>query len=117
MTGPDLEARAAILDLNARVAWALDLQDWDQLRDALAAEVHYVSVGRDVRGAEEVVASFRARGEERTTRHGLGNLLVREAPGETVLGHSSWYTFASSGTDHHPGVPRRVPQFLGSKLV
>ncbi|PZS33720.1 MAG: hypothetical protein DLM59_06060 [Pseudonocardiales bacterium] len=104
MTGPDLRTRAAIGDLNARFAWALDLHDWDLLRDALGADVHYVSVGRDLQGAPAVVASFRARGEERTTRHGLGNLLLRDGTDGTVLGLSSWHTFASN-TDPAPGVP------------
>lgn len=92
----DLETRAAIADLNARFAWALDLGDPDALRDVLAADVHYVSVGREFHDVERVIASFLAREGTRTTRHGLGNLLLEEGAGGAVLGRGSWHTFASN---------------------
>ncbi len=92
----DLETRAAIADLNARFAWALDLGDPDALRDVLAADVHYVSVGREFHDVERVIASFLSREGTRTTRHGLGNLLLEEGAGGAVLGRGSWHTFASN---------------------
>jgi hypothetical protein len=91
-----LDTRAAIIELNARFAWALDLHEWDVLREVLAGNVHYVSIGRQFHDVEDVISSFRARARSRTTRHGLGNLLLREGPDDTVLGHSSWHTFASN---------------------
>lgn len=92
----DLETRAAIADLNARFAWALDLGDPDALRDVLAPDVHYVSVGREFHDVERVIASFLAREGTRTTRHGLGNLLLEEGADGAVLGRGSWHTFASN---------------------
>ncbi|MDX2376358.1 nuclear transport factor 2 family protein [Microbacterium sp. LRZ72] len=96
MNAPDLETRAAIADLNARFAWALDLHDYDALRDILTEDVHYVSVGRELHGVDEVVASFHARTGVRTTRHGLGNLLLAAESAGVVHGRSSWHTFASN---------------------
>jgi len=104
LTAQVLRTRAAIADLNARSAWALDLRDWDRLRDVLVADGHYVNVGRDLQGAPAVVASFRGRGEERIIRHGLGNLLLRDGPDRTVLGLSSWNTFANN-TNPAPVIP------------
>lgn len=101
----DPATRAAIEDLNARFAWAIDLHDWDALRGLLTADVHYVSVGREFHHADAVIASFQARARTRTTRHGLGNLLLQEGPGQSVLGRSSWHTFASNNTDQVQGVP------------
>ncbi|MFH8462429.1 nuclear transport factor 2 family protein [Streptomyces sp. NPDC017991] len=100
----DPTTRAAIADLNARFSWALDLHDWGGLREVLAPDVHYVSTGREFHDAESVIASFEARSGARTTRHGLGNLLLSEGPGGTVLGRSSWHTFASN-TEPVQGVP------------
>lgn len=100
----DVEVRAAIADLNARFAWALDLHDWAALREVLSPDVHYVSVGREFHDAEAVVESFQTRDADRTTRHGLGNLLLSlDAPG-TVLGKGSWHTFASNDRERG-GVP------------
>ena len=92
----DLATRAELADLNARVAWALDLCDWDALREALAHDVHYVGAAGEFHDAEAVVASFRARPRTRTTRHGLGNLLLSSRADGTVIGRSSWHTFASN---------------------
>lgn len=100
----DPATRAELADLNARFAWALDLHDFDSLRDLLAQDVHYVGGNGEFHSAEAVVTSFRARPRTRTTRHGLGNLLLRTGPHATVLGRSSWHTFASN-TDPAPGVP------------
>lgn len=55
----DTAARAAIADLNARFAWALDLHDWAALPDLLTADVHYMSGGREFHDADSVIASFR----------------------------------------------------------
>ena len=104
MTTLTAEVRAAIGDLNARFAWALDLHDFDALRGILAPDVHYVSVGREYHDAEATIASFRARTSARTTRHGLGNLLLEPVEG-AVLGRSSWHTFASNDDPPRPGVP------------
>jgi SnoaL-like protein len=93
----DLSARAVITELNASFAWALDLHEWDALREVLAVDVHYVSVGREFHDVEQVISSFMARAGVRITRHGLGNLSLREVlGGKTVLGRSSWHTFASN---------------------
>ena len=89
-------AREAIGELNARFAWALDLHDFDALRGILTPDVHYVAVGREFHDAEAVIASFFARAPARTTRHGLGNLLLESLDDETVSGRSSWHTFASN---------------------
>ncbi|MCK6066688.1 MULTISPECIES: nuclear transport factor 2 family protein [Microbacterium] len=105
MTPLDAEARASIGDLNARFAWALDLHDFDALRTILAEDVHYISIGREFHDAEAVIASFRARTGARTTRHGLGNLLLEPAGGDEVRGRSSWHTFASNDDPPPPGVP------------
>lgn len=91
-----LETRTAITELNARFAWAIDLHEWDVLREVLAGNVHYVSIGREFHDVEDVISSFRARARTRTTRHGLGNLSLREGPDGTVLGRGSWHTFASN---------------------
>ncbi|AHH97451.1 hypothetical protein GCM10010174_06590 [Kutzneria viridogrisea] len=99
--------RAAIADLNARFAWALDSHNWTALRDVLTADVHYVSVGREFHDADSVIASFQARPATRTTRHGLGNLLLRDGPQGSILGWSSWHTFASNDA-----AARDVPLFM-----
>lgn len=100
----DLETRAALTDLNASFAWALDRQAWDLLGETLDAAVDYVSSGRALRGRDAVVASFRRRPPGRTTRHGLGNLLLTPADGGRVRGLGSWHTFARNGNPE-PGVP------------
>jgi 3-phenylpropionate/cinnamic acid dioxygenase small subunit len=92
----DTEVRAEIGDLNARFAWALDSHDWSVLREVLSRDVHYVSVGREFHDAESVIESFRARDEGRTTRHGLGNLLLHTDTPDTVVGRGTWHTFASN---------------------
>ncbi|GAA4431033.1 hypothetical protein GCM10023169_35170 [Georgenia halophila] len=89
-------ARAAIGDLNARFAWALDLHEFDMLREIFTPDVHYVSVGREFHDVEALIASFHARTGTRTTRHGLGNLLLQDDAGNTVTGRGSWHTFASN---------------------
>ena len=91
----DPDTRAAISDLNARFAWALDLHEWDVLRYVLTADVHYVSIGREFHDVEAVISSFRARAVTRTTRHGLGNLLLSRGTDGALLGRSSWHTFAN----------------------
>lgn len=48
----DTVTRAAIADLNARVAWALDLHDWTALRNLLTSDVHYMSPGREFHDAD-----------------------------------------------------------------
>lgn len=90
------DVRAQIADLHSRFAWAIDLHDYDALRDVFTPDVHYVSVGREFHDVEDLVASFRARTGTRTTRHGLGNLLLEEGEGGDLLGRSSWHTFASN---------------------
>lgn len=105
MTTLSAEVRASIGDLNARFAWALDLHDFDALHAVLAPDVHYVSVGREFHDAEATIASFRARTSARTTRHGLGNLLLEPVDDDAVRGRSSWHTFASNDDPPRPGVP------------
>lgn len=100
----DPTTRAAIAELNARFSWALDLHDWSELREVLAPDEHYVSTGREFHDAESVIASFEGRTGARTTRHGLGNLLLRAGPGGTVLGRSSRHSSASNTEPVH-GVP------------
>jgi hypothetical protein len=105
MTTLTAEVRALIGDLNARFAWALDLHDFGALREVLAPDVHYVSADREFHDAEATIASFRARTAARTTRHGLGNLLLEPVDDDAVLGRSSWHTFASNDDPPEPGVP------------
>lgn len=104
--GVSLEARAAIQDLNARFAWLLDLHQYDELRDVLASNVHYVSIGREFHDVEAVIGSFRARTGTRTTRHGLGNLLLTATSEDVVTGHGSWHTFASNEQPESGQAPR-----------
>ncbi|NDK31940.1 nuclear transport factor 2 family protein [Nesterenkonia haasae] len=88
--------RSALQELNARFAWALDDHEFDALREILMPEAHYVSVGREFQDLETIIASFKARTESRTTRHGMGNLLLSaDGPGRAT-GRSSWFTFASN---------------------
>lgn len=101
------EVRAEIGDLNARFAWALDVHDFEALRGLFTAELHYVSVGREFFGIDELIASFAARTGTRTTRHGLGNLLLEDAGDGTATGRSSWHTFASNQAE-----PTGVPLFM-----
>ena len=99
----ELNVRAEIEDLNARFAWALDRHDWPVLSEVLAVDVHYASIGRNLRGANAVIDSFRSRTGGRTTRHGMGNLLLAAGPMGSVIGRGSWHTFASDGpTDAVP---------------
>ncbi|HLS49195.1 MAG TPA: nuclear transport factor 2 family protein [Actinomycetaceae bacterium] len=88
--------RLAIQELNAAFAWALDDKNYDHLREILAPDVHYVSVGREFHDAEAVIASFQARTGTRTTRHGLGNLMVHADGADRARGRSTWFTFASN---------------------
>ena len=101
----DAEARAAIADLNARWAWAVDGQDDDALRALLADDVHWVGHGGELHGADAVLASYAGRParRSRTTRHGLGNLLLERVDDRTVRGRATWHTFASN--DDPPGPP------------
>jgi 3-phenylpropionate/cinnamic acid dioxygenase small subunit len=101
-TGAD--AAAEIARVNARVAAILDHHDYDELRQVLAEDVHYVSVGREFHDVDAVVASFRARATPRVTRHTLGNALVDVHDDGTATGWSVWTTFAASAA----GTPPRV---------
>ncbi|GGH44809.1 nuclear transport factor 2 family protein [Microbacterium album] len=99
------EARAAIADLNARWAWAVDGRDYEVLRDILHPDVHWVGHGGELHGRDAVVASYTGRtgNETRTTRHGLGNLLLEQVDERTVRGRSTWHNFASNEVP--PGPP------------
>ncbi len=57
----DMAARAAIGDLNARFAWALDLHDWTALYEVLATDVHYLSRRGEFHDADAVVAAFHSQ--------------------------------------------------------
>jgi hypothetical protein len=96
VTGIRPEDRAAIADLNARFAWALDRHDYDALRGILAPDVHYAGAGGEFTDAEAVIGSFRSRTGARTTRHGLGNLVLEPRGERRAAGLSSWHTFASN---------------------
>lgn len=87
--------RWAIAELNARFAWILDTREYELLGEIFTTDAHYVSIGREFRSAQEIIASFKARTEARTTRHGLGNLLLTERSDGTVGGRGSWHTWAS----------------------
>ena len=104
-------ARAEIEDLNARFAWALDLHDFDALTDVFIADAHYASLGREFHGRDELIASFRSRGGARTTRHGLGNLLLAGRPDGTVTGLGSWHTFAAH-VETSPDEPAPVGLYM-----
>ncbi|MGO4494117.1 nuclear transport factor 2 family protein, partial [Arthrobacter sp. 2YAF22_2] len=90
------EDRAAIGDLNARFAWALDLKEYDSLRDLFTPDCHYASTGGEFFGVDQLIEAFRARTGTRTTRHGQGNLLLDGVTASTVNGRGSWHTFASN---------------------
>lgn len=94
-----LADRAALQDVNARFGWALDLKDYDALHELFAPDVHYTSPGREFFDRETLVQSFEQRQGERTTRHGLGNLLLCATGEGTAIGRGSWHTFASN---HEP---------------
>lgn len=95
----------AIAELSARFAQILDLRAYEELRDILAADVHYVSVGREFHDVEAVIASFRARTGDRVTRHTLGNAVVTATGHGRATGWSVWTTFAAE----EPGpTPPRV---------
>lgn len=87
----------AITDLSARFARVLDLREYDGLREILAADVHYVSVGREFHDVDAVIASFRARTGYRVTRHALGNAVVTPSGPGRATGWSVWTTFAAEG--------------------
>ncbi len=101
---PDITTCAALSDLNARFAWAVDRHDWAALAEILTPDVRYISVDRELHGRDAVLASFRQRPSGRTTRHGLGNLLLNGQADGTVLGLGSWHTFARN-SDAVLGVP------------
>lgn len=99
MSGLTSADRSALHELNARFAWALDDKEFDVLREILMPKARYVSVGREFHDSEAIVASFEARTGTRTTRHGMGNLLLgADGPGRAT-GRSSWFTFASNAAD------------------
>lgn len=100
----DPDERAAIADLNARWAWAVDDRAYDELRELLTDDVHWVGHGGELNGLEAVVASYAGRpAATRTTRHGLGNLLLEKVDERTARGRSTWHNFASN--DDPPGPP------------
>ncbi len=87
--------RAAIEELNARFAWALDLQEFEKLRRVFTPDARYTS-GTAVReGVGAIVAGFTTRTGIRTTRLGWSSLTL-EAAGDEVHGRSSWYAFAAN---------------------
>jgi len=94
--------RLAIGELNARFAFVLDHHDYDALRELLAPDVHYASVGREFHDLEAVIASFRARTGTRTTRHALGNAVVTAVDEDRASGWSTWTTFASNEPGRTP---------------
>ncbi|MFC7402946.1 nuclear transport factor 2 family protein [Citricoccus sp. GCM10030269] len=98
------ETRAAIADLDSRWAWAVDRHQYEALREILAPDVTYSGHHGELRGAETVIASYRARTGTRTTRHGLGNQVLGQVDETTVRGISTWHNFASN--DPSPGVPQ-----------
>ncbi|GHF79829.1 hypothetical protein FHX82_005819 [Amycolatopsis bartoniae] len=87
--------RAAIEELNARFAWALDLGEFDNLRQVFTSEARYVSGERIYAGVDAIVSRFTARTGPRTTRHGWSSLTL-QATGDKIYGLSSWYTFAAN---------------------
>jgi hypothetical protein len=95
----DLATRAALADLNARFAWSLDRHRYEDLRGILTPDVHYVSGTGEFTDVEAVISAFRARPGPRTTRHGLGNLLLSPAEDGSVTALSSWHTFASNSAN------------------
>ena len=92
------EDALAIAELNARFARVLDTHAFDELREVLAPDVHYVSIGREFHDVEAVVASFRARTGTRVTRHTLGNAVVDAVDERTATGWSTWTTFAADAS-------------------
>lgn len=95
--------RAAIDDVNARWAWAIDSGEPDMLRSILTPDVTWVGHGGTLEGVEAVVSYFHGRGGGRTTRHGSGLHLLTHVDDYTVHGKSTWYNFASN--DSPPGPP------------
>lgn len=93
------EVRAELGDLLARFAWALDLHAFDGLREVFTPDVHYGSLTGDFHDVEELIARFKARPGSRTTRHCLGNVLFSEQPDGTIIGRSSWSTWASNAEE------------------
>jgi hypothetical protein len=102
----------AITALGARFAQILDLRDYDGLRDVLAADVHYVSVGREFHDIEAVIADFRARTGDRVTRHTLGNAVISLSGPRRATGWSVWSTFAGDGTGSTPPRVFMVADFM-----
>lgn len=103
--------RAEIQDLNARFAWALDTQDFDALVQVFTPDTHYRALEREFDDRDALIASFRARTGPRTTRHGLGNLLLTTDGPDVALGLGSWHTFAAHA-NHTESEPPSVQLYM-----
>lgn len=97
----DAETRSEIEELNARFAWSLDLNRFDDLYEILTDDACYTSGKTERRGAASIVASFTNRQGIRTTRHGWTSLTLTRVDAVTVSGRSAWFCYAHNS---HPPV-------------
>jgi uncharacterized protein (TIGR02246 family) len=89
--------RAEIDDLLARYCFAIDLRDWDGLREVFAPDAVITYSGPQVRtGINEIVAFFRAAVGTATTQHLLHTSRVWATGPDTAEG-------LSHVTAHHVG--------------
>ena len=100
----DLEDRLAITDTLHRYGQTYDAGDWDGLRTVFTADAEFQILGAVggmpsiIRGADEIVASFRARREEiqpAQRRHISTNLVIHET-GSSDEGRASSYLLLAS---------------------
>ncbi|QZS52518.1 nuclear transport factor 2 family protein [Rhodococcus opacus] len=109
----DASTRAAIEELNARFAWSLDLNRFDDLYEILTEDASYTSGNTERRGAESIVAAFSARSGIRTTRHGWTSLTLTEVDDATISGRSAWFCYAHNS---HPPVTSTAPYMVADFL-
>ncbi|MDV8128851.1 nuclear transport factor 2 family protein [Rhodococcus sp. IEGM 1304] len=101
----EASTRAAIENLNARFAWSLDLNQFDDLREVFTPDARYTSRGPDRVGVDSIIATFSGRTAERTTRHGWTSLALETIDSTTVHGRSCWFSYAYNSAPPVVGAP------------
>jgi 3-phenylpropionate/cinnamic acid dioxygenase small subunit len=105
----DVEDRIAITDMLARYAHTYDAGDWDGLKQVFTHDAEYEILGQVgkmpsvMRGADEIVAAFRARREEiqPAQRRHLSTNLAIDANGHPDSAIATSYLLLASTREGH----------------
>jgi uncharacterized protein (TIGR02246 family) len=106
-----VEDRLALRELNDEFAHALDHGELELFASLFTDDVFYRNGERVLTGRDEFEAFFTARAQSgRLSRHFYSGLVIEFTGEDEAIGHSSWLTFAGSGT---PPIEGTQPFVIG----